>query len=424
MSELIDFYQQLALAKKASDPLIASIQNTGVKDFGQKSFPTRHDEDWKYSAPDAFLKYQFGAAKSPSQGASSCYKPHEGYCNLSLVNGELDLETLHQAKLPQGVMIQSLSTMAATHPELIRPYLGQLLKHEDGFQALNTAMLNHGVVIYLADGIVFDEPIVLKHWQNQAENAVYLRHLIIAEAGAKATIIEDYSGVDDLVYSTNTVTEIFVSSKASIDHYKVQRESLAAFHYGHVWVHQGEESSFKSHSFSFGGRWVRSDLTNRLSEQNAYCLMNGLYIPGHQQHVDHHTRIYHDTVSCESNQDYKGILLNQSRAVFNGQVHVAPGAQHTKANQQNKNILLSPDAEIDTKPQLEIFANDVICTHGATVGQLDEDAKFYLQSRGLDSLSVMTYLIQAFIASNVELIDDLGMKSWLLTLIDDKLKNL
>ena len=426
MDKLIDFYSKEASSNHSTNPYLAKIQQDGLKTFQRLGFPSRHDEDWKYTAAafDPFLKQEFVSAPrcSPKTlGGVPCLNRHEGYLELSILNGEPQDFADFKALLPDGVIVESLLTMIEKNPEQVSPYLNKIRAHEDGFQSLNTAFLQQGLVLYLSPGVILKSPIVFKHAQNKPNQAVYLRHLIIAEEGASATLIEDYSGVNETVYLTNTITEVALAARAQLIHYKTQRESKKAFHMGHIAVRESEGSLFQSHSLSLGGQVVRSDLTINLKEKESSCLLNGIYIPNQHQHMDHHTRINHLTVSCESDQDYKGVLKGDGRAVFNGQVYVAPGAQHTKANQQNKNILLSPTAEIDTKPQLEIFADDVVCAHGATVGQLDEEAKFYLSSRGMDEATVMQYLIQAFIANNAALIGDAGMKEWMLKLIYEEI---
>uniref|UniRef100_UPI00260D9DA4 Fe-S cluster assembly protein SufD n=1 Tax=uncultured Legionella sp. TaxID=210934 RepID=UPI00260D9DA4 len=198
-------------------------------------------------------------------------------------------------------------------------------------------------------------------------------------------------------------------------------ESKSAYHLGHIAVKQEESSQFASHSLSLGGKLVRSDLSLYLQEERAHCLMNGIYAPAEGQHVDHHTTVHHLVPECSSEQDYKGILTGHSRAVFNGKVIVAKDAQHTDAKQQNKNLLLSANAEIDTKPQLEIFADDVVCSHGATVGQLDEEALFYLATRGIGRLDASRYLIHAFAQNNLRLIPHRDLADWMGQLLTQQL---
>ncbi|OGV51419.1 MAG: Fe-S cluster assembly protein SufD [Legionellales bacterium RIFCSPHIGHO2_12_FULL_42_9] len=443
MSEVLDFYVQEAANSLSSIPWLAKYQQQARSDLERMGFPTRHCEDWKYTVLDSFAKNRFkciDVTKSLYVDVSACplsqsknqketvlttlpFASGESVM-VTVLNGQcLDIED-YSKQLPAGVLIKPLSHMISEHAALIRPYLNQILQPSHGFHALNSAMLHHGVVIYLPKGVCVDKPIFIRHWQDKPNQAVYQRHLIIALPESSATVIEAYSGEEGIGYFTNTVTEVSLAEQAQITHYKLQCEGQQAFHVGDIRVRQEESSEFFSHSLSLGGCLVRSDLTISLQEKNACCLLNGIYIADDNQHIDHHTRVNHAVPECISEQDYKGILKGRSRAVFNGQVHVANGAQKTRANQQNKTILLSAEAEIDTKPQLEIFADDVVCSHGATVGQLDEEAMFYLSSRGMDEAQVTRYLIQAFIANNMQLVKDATLCDWMLALINEKLRTI
>lgn len=423
MSELLDFYKQQAKAGISTIPWLAELQAKGLRELTRYGFPTRHDEDWKYTLVDSFLQQRF--AKKQGMLASELTAPRSDLpasMQLILQNGQVFGTDLLAKQLPAGVLVQSLAQALEQQTDKIKPYLGQLLHHENGFQALNTAMLATGVVIYLPAGVCVEEPIVLSHWQDQANQAVYGRHLIIAEEGSEATIIEEYRGEEACSYFTNTITEVFAAAHAKVLHYKIQRESKSAYHIGHLAVKLAKNSQFDSHSLSLGGKLVRSDMSLDLQEENARCFLNGIYAPAEGQHIDHHTTIHHRVPNCQSEQDYKGILIGRSRAVFNGKVIVARGAQHTEAKQQNKNLLLSAQAEIDSKPQLEIFADDVVCTHGATVGQLDEDALFYLATRGIDRREASSYLIHAFAADNLRLLPHRTLAEWMGTLLNQQLR--
>lgn len=420
MSEITDFYQQQAEAGVSDIAWIAQLQRIALIDFERMGFPVRKDEDWKYTLIDGFLKQRFvRAIGNTCDVANQADAPI--CCNkIAVVNGAVENTDAVMASLPAGVVVLPLAQALLSHAEKIKPCLGQILKQEHGFQALNTAMLQSGLFIYLPAGVCLTEPLWLAHWQDQTQQATYIRHLVIAEEGSRATIIEDYQGDAAFEYFTNTITEVYLAAKAAITHYKIQRESKLAFHVGHLAVQQATGSQFDSHLFSFGGKLVRSDVTFNLQGSHARCFMNGIYAPADGQHMDHHTRVNHAVPDCSSAQDYKGILTGHSRAVFNGQVIVAKNAQHTEAKQQNKNLLLSVDAEVDTKPQLEIFANDVVCTHGATVGQLDEDALFYLATRGIERAEASHYLIQAFATENIRAITDANLATWVSSLLNQQ----
>lgn len=377
MNDVLKFYEQQCPSVL---PEFRELQAKGLAHFLDQGFPTRHDEDWKYSAPDLFLKQRFQA--------------------------EFEALNLPEVK---GVVVLPLEDAMQTMREKLHPYLSRFSPITNGFQALNTAMLKTGVVIYIPAGVKIDEPIRLSHQQQTAGKAVYLQHWVIAEAGSEASIIEDYSGQTESF--TSNVTEIFLEAQAHVTHVYLQRESLSAYHVSQTSVYQAENSVFHSHVLSTGARWARADLSIALQGSGARCLMNGIYVLSKEQHRDHHTTVRHQVSGCESEQDYKGIVGGVSQAIFNGRVVVDPHAQKTKAMQQNKNLMLSKTAEVDTKPQLEIFANDVVCSHGATVGQLDENAIFYLATRGLDRQAAEQFLMDAFTTENLNLIDAQALRA-------------
>lgn len=420
MNDMIDFYRQQAKTGLSTIPWLAELQSQALVDLKLQGFPNRHHEEWKYTLVDSLLKQPFHRAEA---AATTRFAAGELPVSLQvhIADGAVIVSNDLQAQLPKGVLVLSLAQALAEHSTLIQPHLGQILQQEHGFHALNTAMIHAGVFIYIPAGIKLEAPIALVHTQNHENQAVHLRHLIIAEAMSEATIVEDYSGKADCCYFTNTITEVCVGEKATLTHYKIQRESKAAYHLGHLSVQQAASSYFANHALSLGGKLVRSDLSMYLQQAHAHCLMNAIYAPAEGQHVDHHTTVHHLVADCSSEQDYKGILKGRSRAVFNGKVVVAKDAQHTDAKQQNKNLLLSAHAEIDTKPQLEIYADDVVCSHGATVGQLDEDALFYLATRGIDKAQAMHYLINAFAEHNINLIPHAALADWMRHLLTEQL---
>lgn len=396
------------------DPLRAQ----GLEEFKRLGFPNKQNEDWRYTAITEFSKQDF------HQPTLSQLDQHENMITskqadvpwgnkIVLADGNImGLEPL-QRMLPPGVLVMSILDALETVPEKITPYLNHILKVQHGFHAQNTAMLQLGLFIYVPAHICIAEPLLLVHWQTHAQQAQYLRHVIVLEAGAQVTVIEDYQGPSDLNYYTNVITETSVGPQAYLKHYKIQRESKSAWHVGHLAVRQAADSHVDSHVMSLGALWSRFDACFALTEPKAECFLNGVYVSGGQQHMDHHTWVYHDAPHGTSQQDYKGIVSGSSHAVFNGQVHVAKQAQKTIAKQQNKNLLLSKQAEIDTKPQLDIAADDVQCTHGATVGQLDTEALFYFATRGIEAQTATRYLVQAFAAENLQAIENEEFATWL-----------
>lgn len=425
MSELLHFYEQQASARFSSIPWLARTQQKALSDFTRTGFPARHQEDWKYTNVASFLQQRFSEDCLGSVEKRCHDEAYEKWCSscckISISNGKITIAKELINALPPGVIVQPLMNAVVEHADKIKPYLGQILHPQHGFHALNTAMLHNGVFIYIPAGVSLPEPLLISHWQDKVNHASYVRHLVVAEPGSSARIIEDYHGDLNVSYFTNTISEIALAANAKITHYKLQRDSKLAYHIGHVAVKQLANSHFESHAFSLGGQLVRSDLNIDLNEAGAECLMNGIYVPGDQQHIDHHTVVKHNVANCSSEQDYKGILNGQSRAVFNGQVIVAKDAQHTLAKQQNKNLLLSSNAEINTKPQLDIFADDVVCTHGATVGQLDEEALFYLATRGIERAEANRYLVQAFAIENLQKFANKELVDWLGGLLNQQL---
>lgn len=427
MSDCVDFYQKQACAGISTVPWLARIQEQACQELERVGFPTRHHEDWKYTSVEAFLQHRF-VFNSTAEIGHAAHKLELPIASIpfTIVNGtviasEARSDRSLAIQVPPGVIILPIAEALERMPEKIKPYLGQILKQEHAFHALNTAMLHQGLFIYIPENMCINEPLWLSHWQDKADQAVNLRHIVAAGPGSRVTLIEDYAGLAATCYFTNTITEIHLAPKSTVTHYKIQRESKLAYHAGHLAVQQAAQSQFDSHSISIGSQWMRSDITINFDEPNARCLMNGIYAPGEGQHMDHHTLVHHAVPDCQSAQDYRGILKGKSRAVFNGQVMVAEGAQHTEAKQQNNNLLLSLNAEIDTKPQLEIFANDVICTHGATVGQLDEDALFYLATRGIAREEACRYLMSAFMNENMRLLANEKLAAWVGILLNEQL---
>lgn len=421
MSDIVTFYKEQAQQGLSTIPWLAQLQSQALNTLEHRGFPSRHNEEWKYTSVESLLKQPFTAQESEATSPQEYYSDLPAEHQLVIHNGAVLGARELLAKLPKGVVLMPLSVALMEHADLIKPHLDHILQQEHGFHALNTALIRCGVFFYIPQGVHIEAPIVLTHVTDKSEQAVHLRHLIIADKNSSATLVEEYRGAEQCTYFTNTITELSLAPHAHITHYKVQRESKTAFHLGHIAVKQAEYSHFASHSLNLGAALARSDISIFLQEEKAHCLMNGIYAPTEGQHVDHHTAVHHLVPNCSSEQDYKGIMKGRSRAVFNGKVIVAKDAQHTDAKQQNKNLLLSANAEINTKPQLEIFADDVVCSHGATVGQLDEDALFYLASRGIDRLEASQYLIHAFAADNLRLIPNRTLADWMSQLLTQQL---
>jgi len=427
MSESVAFYQEQARVMLSKQSALLALQEQALNTFSKLGFPDRHHEDWKYTRLDAFLRHRFVANKKHRQEIPRFAQGDQAFktpiaCDvIHVVNGQASNTDELVTKLPKGVVIMPLLQALEAIPQQVLPQLGHLLRSEHAFHCLNTAMMQDGLFIYVPSNVKLERPLWIHHWQDEAQQAVTLRHVVVAASGSQFELIEDFQGEAGTCYFTNSVTELRLDASSRVTHTKIQRESREAYHIGHLAVKQATHSELTSHSISLGGRLVRSDITIGLDEPHAHCLMNGVYLPTEGQHMDHHTLVNHAVEDCQSAQDYKGILQGHSRAVFNGRVVVAPNAQHSQAVQQNKNLLLSPQAEIDTKPQLEIFADDVVCTHGATVGNLDEEALFYLATRGIGREEASRYLMRAFLTSNSRAIADESMAQWVMQLLIEQL---
>jgi Fe-S cluster assembly protein SufD len=381
-----------------------TIRKDALARFDELGFPSTRQEEWRFTniAPIATTPFKPADPRPNSLTISdiSRYTVCEARCTQLVFFNGFYSETLSTVKyLPKGVRIISLAKAFETEKALVEPALRQsdFYRH-NAFTALNTAFLADGAFVYLPSGTALKEPIHLLFLStNQPDPVVSVpRSLIIAGDGSQSSIVESYASLGRGGYFTNSLTELHVGANAAVDHYKLQRESDAAFHVAMTRVIQDRNSNYSSHSLSLGGSLVRNDLEVVLNGCGADCELNGLYVTKGQQHVDNHTTIDHAKSHCASRELYKGILDDMSSGVFNGRIVVRKDAQKTNARQTNKNLLLSKGAAINTTPQLEILADDVKCTHGATIGQLSEEELFYLRSRGIDRDAARTLLTYAF----------------------------
>lgn len=372
--------------------------------FAEVRFPTTHDEDWKYTSVAPILRVPFRSLP----GSREVPLPHdiESLVPFPLSGRRLMfVGGIHSPELslgPEGVVRSGATVTSLAHAldsAVVEDHLGRNAGSErSAFAVLNTAFLRDGAVVHVPRGDVVDDPIhiVFLATSEDGLSAYHPRILIVVDEGAQATILESYVSLPGARYFTNAVTELVVGDGAVVRHCKVQCESEAGFHIATMRVRLGRASSFSSFSLSMGGALARSDLNVVLAGEGAECTLDGLYLAGGTQHVDNHTAIDHASPHGTSRQLYKGVLEGRARAVFNGKVIVRPGSQKTDAQQTNRNLLLSDEATVDTKPQLEIFADDVKCTHGAAIGQLDDEAVFYLKSRGVGEEQARIILTQGF----------------------------
>ena len=402
------------------------IRKAGIARFSALGFPTVHDEEWRNTNVSAIAKVPFA---SVAERGEPCVRPAlkslEGVSaktlkeftfhtsnniQLVFVNGRFCKEFSNTNALPAGVKAGSLAAALNTEGNLVETHLGKYAEFENhAFVALNTAFIEDGAFIHIAKGTVVEAPIHLMFVSTELCEAsvAYPRNLILAESDSKAAIVESYIGLGagSNTYLTNTVTELVAGKNAVVEHYKLQRESIDAFHVATLQIHQDRGSNVTSFSIALGGALVRNEVNAVLDGENCECTLNGLYVLNHEQLVDNHTLIDHAKPHCASHELYKGVLDGKSRGVFNGRILVRPDAQKTDAKQTNKTLLLSEDSQINTQPQLKIYADDVKCTHGATIGQLDKDAIFYLRSRGIgenDARGILTFAFANDVVSRIK----------------------
>lgn len=384
---------------------LQDLRSRAAARFSALGFPTVRDEEWRFTnvAPIASAEFRpTGAdASLATEAELSGYLYSDAAIRVVIVNGHFVPALSRTAGLPAGVRAGSLASAVTEHTDVVQRYLGQLADFGSrAFTALNTALAADGAYVYIPDGVVLEQPIHLLFVTTASATSGPImstaRALIVAGERSQARIVETYVGPRGTTYFTNAVTEVVAGEGSVLDHYKVQQESEEAFHVASMHVHAARSANFSSHSFSLGGKLVRNDASALLDGEGAECTLNGLYIADGDRLVDNHTTIDHAKAHCPSHEIYKGILGGRARAIFNGKIIVRQDAQKTDAKQTNRALLLSDNAMINTKPQLEIFADDVKCTHGAAIGQLDEDAIFYLRARGLTYFEARDMLIHAF----------------------------
>jgi len=382
-----------------------------IERFQERGFPTVAEEDWRFTnvAPIARTAFRrpapgeasgVGAADVAAFGFERAFAGHQ----IVFVDGRL-APGLSSITPEGGLQIGSLAEVLSREPERLQSRLGRVVSGgSSSFADLNAAFFEDGAFVFIPPGLAVEKPIHLVFMSSRGTGSAPMlshpRTVVVAGRGSQAQVVESYAGAPGAAYLANAVTEIVLEDGAGLEHYKVQRESEAAFHVGLTAVVQGRASRFKSHSFALGGRLARNDVRQLFAAEGGECELNGLFAVAGEQHTDTHTVIDHAQPHCTSRELYKGILDGKSRGVFVGRILVREGARKTDAHQTNKNLLLSREALVDSVPQLEILASDVKCKHGSTTGQLDPAALFYLRSRGIPEAAARSLLVCAF-ASDV-----------------------
>jgi Fe-S cluster assembly protein SufD len=409
-----DAFREFAGAREGEPAWLERLREGAFGRFEELGFPTTDVEEWKYTnvAPIARKAFQ-PAAEVKVELESVAVEPfvaaESRRSRLVFVNGVYSPEHSSLEEIPSQVTIEELgAALAGEHGELLWEHLGRLSgEGSDAFSALNTAFVGDGALLRVPAGVVVESPVQVLFLTapGESEAAVFPRVLVVAERDSRLDIIESYASLGDAEYFTDAVVEVFVGEGARVTHYKVQDEADGAFHVASTRAEVSKDGAYELTTVTLGARLSRHDIEVALTSPGAECRVDGLYIVGTGQHTDTHSLIDHREPNCTSRQNYKGILDGKSRAVFNGRVYVHEGARGTDAQQSNKNLLLSNDARVDTKPQLEIYNDDVKCAHGATVGQLEEEELFYLLSRGLHpdlARNLLTYGFAEEIVGNIK----------------------
>lgn len=399
---------------------VHDLRRDAISSFGEMNFPTIRDEEWKYTNLTPLLKHTFRTAPAAPKISKDEIKQflfNDMPCSLLVfINGNYSEELSDIMKAPKGVVIENIAKSLSENNPVVKKHFGKYADFKSHiFTSLSTAFVKDGAFVYIPDGKIVEEPIHILFIASSKDEKIISqpRNLFVAGKNSQATILEHFVSLDEGVYFTNSVTEVVADENSFLDHIKLQEESKNAFHIARMEVDQERASNFHSHSISFGGAITRNDFNTRFNDEGGESTLNGLFMIEGSQLFDAHTMIDHAMPHCNSHELYKGILDDKSRGVFNGKVMVRKDAQKTNAFQENNNIILSNDALVNTKPQLEIFADDVKCSHGATIGQLNQDAMFYLKTRGIGEESGRAILIHAFASDVVKSIKVQAVKDYI-----------
>ncbi len=406
----------------AAPAWLRETRAAAIARFGELGFPTTRQEEWRFTNVTPLVETPFVLA--PASGSMGAPASPGAATRLVFVNGRLDAERSALAGLPAGVRVGSLAAaLLGEEASLVERHLA---RHADftqsAFTALNTAFIRDGAFVHVPRGLVLQEPVhlIFGSAPGSAPAVAHTRVLLIVDEGAQATVVEHYLG-DDATYWTNQVTEAVVGDRARLELIRLQQEGAGAYHVARLHTTQGRDSEVRIHPLAFGGALARHDITNVLDGPGAELLLNGLYLLGGRQHADHHTVIDHARPDCRSHEYFNGVLGDSARGVFNGRIIVRPGAQRTDSKQTNHNLVLSEEARADSQPQLEIYADDVKCTHGATLGPLDPKELFYLQSRGIAPAEARALLVYGFGAEILGRLQHAGMRERLETMLRERL---
>jgi Fe-S cluster assembly protein SufD len=416
-------------ARAAAPAWLAAFRRQAAERFAAVGLPTTRDEEWRFTPVQGMAREVFAPPRRTAPVTLEALRPFllpdDRGALVVLVDGRFDASLSHLPALPAGARLMSLAQAIADGVPEVETHLGAHAGVDvTPFAALNGALFADGLFLHLAPDVALELPVHLLHVSTGGAPVIAPRSLILVDRGARVTVVESFASLGASSYVTDGVTEIVLGRNARCEHVRVQREAAQAWHVGLTEVSQQRDSHFRSFTLSLGGKLARHDLRARLGDENIETLLYGLYLGRDEQLHDNHTAIFHDQPNCNSWEVYKGVMTDRSHAVFNGKVIVQPVAQKTDAKQTNRNLLLSDTAKVDTKPQLEIFADDVKCTHGATVGKVDEQQRYYLKTRGIAGRVADGVLIWAFTAEVLAEVTDAGIRERLERLVRAELETM
>ncbi len=407
------------------------LRKAGMARFAELGYPTLQNEDWRFTNTAPLVKLPFKPVlEAGDHGVTIETLRHITFGSLEatrlvFINGHFAADLSSELVRGEGMSVKNLGAALVEDADLLQKHLGHYAQDPDNsFSALNTAFFQDGGFVHLRAGKVLPQPVHLIFVSTAAESGMttHPRNLIVLEKSSKATVVESYISTVQAPYFTNAVTELVLEENAFLEHCKFQDESLGAFHIAAIHAHLGRAANLIAHSIATGARLSRNNIRTKLAAEGVECVLNGLYLTREDQLADHHMIVEHAQPHCNSHEYYNGILDGRSKGVFHGRILVRQPAQKTDAKQTNKNLLLSDDATVDTKPQLEIYADDVKCTHGATIGQLNDESIFYLRTRGIAVDRARQMLIHAFAGEIIERIRCAPVRDELDRVIWDRLE--
>ena len=427
--EKFDQFQQSRAGQEV--PWLSALRKTGIARFAETGYPTVQDEDWRFTNVAPIAKLPFLPVMAPNVGAAEqswlsglIFEHLQGY-RLVFVDGHYAPDLSRVTTAAAGILVMTMAAALEQQPALLERYLNRSAPEgHNPFASLNTAFFTDGVLIYLPDNARLQEPVQILHISTSTDAGAtcHLRHLIVAGANSQVTVVENYVGRGAAPTVTNVTTDLFVGAGSNVEHCKFQDESEGAFHMAALHADLGRNCNFLAHSFALGGRLSRNNIRTLLGGEGIECILNGLYLTRNEQLADHHMIVEHAQPHCNSHEYFNGILDGRSRGVFHGRILVRQAAQKTDAKQTNKNLLLSDDAGATTKPQLEIYADDVKCTHGATIGQLNQESIFYLRARGIGQETARRMLMHAFAGEIIDRISSEPVREELDQLVWNRLE--